>query len=307
MLRAMPSLSTEVEMDVEGVAVSAIAGIRADLGEGPSWDARTGTLLFVDISAGRIYRHDPGLGSQDTVEVGQEVGAAIPRSAGGLVVAMRDGIGLLPDGSTQVEVIVPIEADNPGNRMNDATCDPQGRLWAGTMAFDFEEGAASLYRVDANRTATRMLSDLTISNGMGWSPAGDVMYFIDSTTYGVDTFRFDEASGDLGIRERLITFAVDEGMPDGLTVDAEGGIWVALFGGGEVRRYRPDGSPWGAIKLPVTQVTSACFGGPALQDLYITSAAAQLDAEALARQPLAGATFVCRPGVAGLPTNMYSG
>jgi sugar lactone lactonase YvrE len=204
-------------------------------------------------------------------------------------------------------VFAPIEADKPGNRMNDATCDPQGRLWAGTMAFDFQAGAASLYRIDAEHAVTRVLPDLTISNGMGWSPAGDVMYFIDSTTYGVDAFPFDAASGELGTRERLITFSVDEGMPDGLTVDAEGGIWVALFGGGEVRRYRPDGGSWGTIELPVTQVTSACFGGPTLQDLYITSAAVQLDAEALARQPLAGATFVCRPGVTGLPTNVFAG
>jgi sugar lactone lactonase YvrE len=264
-------------------------------------------LLFVDISAGHIYRYDPVAGSIRKTEIGQPVGAAIPRVAGGLVVAMRDGIGILSDGTDEVEVVAPVEGDKPGNRMNDATCDPQGRLWAGTMAFDFAEGAASLYRIDSDLQASLVLRDLTISNGMGWSPSGDTMYFIDSTTYAVDAMPFDGSTGEVGDRRRLISFSETDGMPDGLTVDAEGGIWVALFGGGEVRRFDPDGEAKGSIRMPVTQVTSVCFGGPTLEDLYITTAAVQLDADALALQPLAGATFVCRPGVAGLPTNLFAG
>ncbi len=221
--------------------------------------------------------------------------------------AMRDGIGTIEAGSEQVKIIAAIEADDPSTRMNDAACDPGGRLWAGTMAFDFAPAAASLYRVDTDGSWTRVLADVTISNGIGWSPAGDVMYFIDTPTYGVDRFRFDPDSGDISERERLITLPEDGGMPDGLTVDAEGGIWVALFGGAAVRRFHPDGAAWGRIELPVSQVTSVCFGGATLEDLYITSAAAGLDAPTLAQQPLAGATFVCRPGVAGLPTNRFGG
>ena len=128
-------------MDFEDVVVTTAVDVRADLGEGPCWDARSGTLLFVDISAGHIYRYDPVAGSIEGPEIGQEVGAAIPRVAGGLVVAMRDGVGFLLDGADEVEVVAAVEGDEPGNRMNDATCDPQGRLWAGTMAFDFTEGS----------------------------------------------------------------------------------------------------------------------------------------------------------------------
>jgi sugar lactone lactonase YvrE len=291
----------------DAVEVTPVAEVGADVGEGPSWDARTGTLLFVDVSPGLIYRLDPASGALDRISVGQEVGAAIPRARGGLAVAMRDGIGFMADGDDAVRVFAPIESDNSGNRMNDAKCDPQGRLWAGTMAFDFSEGAASLYRVDADHSVTRVLSGLTISNGMGWSPDGNTMYFIDSANYAVDAYQFDAATGGLGPSERLVTFVENEGMPDGLTIDAEGDIWVALFYGGEVRCYRPNGALRGTIKLPVKQVTSVCFGGPDLGDLYITSAAYALDADALRDQPLAGATFVCRPGVTGLATNEFVG
>jgi sugar lactone lactonase YvrE len=294
-------------MQLDDIEVTAVAEVGADVGEGPSWDAASQTLSFVDVSPGRIYRLDPGSASPSHVEVGQEVGAAVPRSAGGMVVAVRDGIGILDEGTDKVNIFAPIEGDDPGNRMNDAKCDPQGRLWAGTMAFDFHAGAASLYRIDADRAVTRVMADLTISNGLGWSPDGDVMYFIDSGTYGLDAHAFNGSTGEIGPAERLITFAPEEGMPDGLTVDAEGGIWVALFGGSQVRRHAPDGSVLGSVKLPATQVTSACFGGPDLQDMYITTAAFQLDAAELEQQPLAGSVFTCRPGVTGLPSTPYAG
>jgi sugar lactone lactonase YvrE len=294
-------------MGLDDVKVTPVAEVGADVGEGPSWHARTGTLLFVDVSPGLIYRLDPTSGSLDKTSVGQEVGAVIPRAQGGLVVAMRDGIGFLADGGDAVRIFAPIEGDDPGNRMNDAKCDPQGRLWAGTMAFDFSAGAASLYRVDADHSVTRVLPGLTISNGMGWSPDGNTMYFIDSANYAVDAYRFDAETGGLGPSDRVVTVAQSEGMPDGLTIDAEGNIWVALFYGGEVRCYRPDGVLQGTIRLPVKQPTSVCFGGPDLGDLYITSAAYALDADALREQPLAGATFVCRPGVTGMATNEFAG
>jgi sugar lactone lactonase YvrE len=297
----------EANMRWDDITVHSVAEVNADLGEGPRWDARSNTLLFVDISPGVIYRLDPTNGVLNQLPVGQEVGAAIPRAAGGLVVAMRDGIGSLADGGQDVEIFAPIESHNPGNRMNDAKCDPQGRLWVGTMAFDFQAGAASLYRIDKERSVTRVLQDLTIANGLGWSPDGSTMYFIDSMNYGVDAYRFDGTTGEICEPRRLITIGSEEGMPDGLTVDAQGGIWVALFGGSEVRRYYPDGTLSGRIKLPVTQVTSVCFGGANLDALFITSAAYRLDKAAMKQQPLAGSVFVCSPGMSGQPTTPYAG
>ena len=175
------------------------------------------------------------------------------------------------------------------------------------MAFDAHAGGGALYRVDADHSLTTIAPDLTIANGLGWSLAGDVMYHIDSTTYGIDAYAFDGATGSVGERRRHIAFSQEEGLPDGMTVDADGGLWVGFFGAGAVRRYGPDGTPWGEIDLPAQQITSACFGGPDLGDLYITSARYGLDAAALAEQPLAGSLFVCRPGVTGLPTSVFAG
>lgn len=288
--------------------VMVAALVCADVGEGPCWDDRTGTLIFVDITPGIIYRLNPDTGYLASRRVGQEVGAAIPRVAGGLVVAARDGIGFLDeDVRAELVIVAPIEADNPGNRMNDAKCDPAGRLWAGTMAFDFARGAGSLYRIEGDGRPERVLSDLTISNGLGWSPSGTTMYFIDSGESAVDAFTYDPDTGTAMHRRRLVRFGRGEGMPDGLTVDADGHLWVAMFGAGLVRRFSPQGAPSGAVRLPVSQVTSVTFGGEALDTLFVTSAAYGLEPDRLAQEPLAGATFCCWPGPTGLPAVLFAG
>lgn len=287
-----------------GIEVEVVARLTSDVGEGPSWDDTSQSLLFVDVTPGRIYRLDPANGALQSAVFGQEVGAAIPDSTGGLVVAARDGIYRTDHDVELVELLADIEADNPGNRMNDAKCDPAGRLWAGTMAFDFRQGAASLYRLD-HTTVTTMLTDLTISNGTGWSPDSSLMYFIDSATSRIDVFDFEVLTGDVSNRRPFVTAEVGEGMPDGMTVDSEGGVWVAYFGAGQVRRFDPLGNLDAVVDLPVRQVTSCCFGGTDLRDLYITTAAYQLSTLDLRDQPLSGSTFRCTPGVVGLPTTRF--
>jgi sugar lactone lactonase YvrE len=281
--------------------------VHADVGESPSWDARAAVLRFVDMSRGIVYRHDPADGSLSSCEVGQEVGAVVVREAGGIAAAVRDGIGFVDEATGALELIAPIELDLPGNRMNDAKCDPAGRLWAGTMSFDFTAGAGSLYRVLPDHSFTRVVENVTISNGLGWSPDGDRMYYTDTAAGSIDVFDFELATGELANRRRLLDFAPGDGMPDGMAVDAEGHIWVALFGGGCIRRYTPGGLLVDRIELPVSQPTSVAFGGDGLHDLYITTATYQLTAEQLAEQPLAGATFVCRPGVTGVPVQSFGG
>ncbi len=288
--------------------VLVVADVHADVGEGPCWDDATGTLIFVDVTPGTIYRLNPATGRLTSRSIGQEVGAAMPRTAGGLVVAARDGIGFLDeDPGAQLEIVAPVEADNPGNRMNDAKCDPAGRLWAGTMAFDFARHAGSLYRMETDGRVERVLSDVTISNGLGWSPAGTTMYFIDSGESAVDAFTYDPETGVASDRKRLVEFGNGEGAPDGLTVDADGHLWVAMFGGGVVRRFSPQGASSGSVSFPVSQVTSVAFGGDALDTLFVTSAAYKLTPERLAQEPLAGATFSCRPGPTGLPAVRFGG
>ena len=281
-----------------GIEVEVAADIHAEVGEGPYWDEGSRTLLFVDIPPGRVHRLDPADGDVTTIEVGQAVGAVIPRASGGLVVAARDGIAELgPAG--ELSWLAPIEADRSSNRMNDAKCDPAGRLWAGTMAFEAEPGAGALYRIETDHSWEQVIDGVTISNGLGWSPDGSTMYYIDSPTKGVDLLDYDLATGAATGRRRVISCDDVDGVPDGMAVDAEGHLWVAFFGGGVVRRYDPDGGLVTEITLPAAQITSCAFGGEELDELYITSAARGLSATELAEQPHAGAVFRCRPGVRG--------
>jgi sugar lactone lactonase YvrE len=206
-----------------------------------------------------------------------------------------------------LEMIAEVEADNPDNRMNDGKCDGAGRFWAGTMGFEPIPGAGALYRLDADRNVTTVLENVTISNGLGWSPDDATMYYIDSSTNRIDAFDYDTETGKIRNRRRLIEVPQEQGMPDGMTVDAEGFLWVALWGGCSVRRYAPDGTPDLVVELPASQITCPTFGGKDLSELYVTSATQGLLEEELQEQPYAGALFCCRPGVAGMPAHAFGG
>ena len=291
----------------EEVSVELLLDAHALVGEGPVWDDASGTLVWVDIMSNAVHRYDPATGRDVAIDVGQQVGAAVlRRGRSGLVLALRDGFGMLDEGSGQVQLVAAVEADVPANRMNDGKCDPGGRFWAGTMAFKVAPGVAALYRLDPDLQVHRMLSGVTLSNGLGWSPDGRQMYYIDSTTQGVDVFDFEPSDGSLGERRRLITIPPDEGLPDGMTVDAEGGLWIALHGSGSIRRYTPDGRVDRVVRVPPTMVTCCAFGGPDLTDLYITTMSLGLSEERRRAQPLAGGLFRCRPGVRGLPPHRFA-
>jgi len=287
--------------------VQVFADLHADVGEAPHWDERTKTLLFVDLTAGTVFRYGQSGAKLGSFPVGQEVGAVVPRRRGGLVLAVRDGIATVSDSGEGFELTSPVERDIPGNRMNDAKCDPAGRLFAGTTAFDFSPHSAALYRVESDWSFEQIVPDATQSNGIAWSPDGGRMYFIDSATQGVDVFDFDVGAGAASNRRRLVTIERAHGVPDGMTTDSRGNLWVACFGGAAVRCYSPAGALLDEILFPVTQVTSCAFGGPDLADLYVTSAAYRLSAVQLKKEPHAGATFVCRPGAVGMPASPFAG
>jgi sugar lactone lactonase YvrE len=276
------------------------------LGEGPFWDELRGELLRVDISGGLVHGWSPSTGSAWTREYEGEVGAAIPRAGrDGLVLAAGHRI-VLDDGD-ETRVLARVEEHLSANRFNDGKCDPQGRLWAGTMSNDGPPGAAALYRLDPGGEPERVVAGTTISNGLGWTPGGERMYFIDSTTGRVDVFDFDSGSGAISNRRPFARIDPADGLPDGMTVDAEGGVWVCLFGGGAVRRYCEDGALDAVIPMPVTNPTSLAFGGPDLRTLYVTSARHGMSSEQLAAEPEAGAVLALEPGVAGLPGNRFAG
>jgi sugar lactone lactonase YvrE len=276
---------------------------RALLAEGPIWDPRDHSLLWVDILRHEIHRLDAA-GDRVVARLRYPVGAVAVRAAGGLVAAAGMGVALVGEETGQAEWIAVLDR---GDRMNEAKCDPAGRLWAGTLTNDHRPGASGLYRLDGERRIEAVLEDVTLSNGIGWSPDGETMYYVDTPTEVVDAFDFDPATGAISGRRPLIDLHDVPGRPDGLTVDAEGGIWVAMARGWAVRRFEPGGAPDAVIELPAFKVTSCTFGGPDLGDLYITTACFGLDERELAAQPHAGGVFRCRPGVSGLPANSYAG
>lgn len=276
------------------------------LGEGPHWDAQAGELVRVDIRNGRVHGWDPASGADWTISVDGEVGAAIPRVGGGLLLAVdHDLLAREPDGTQRTLATVERELD--ANRFNDCRCDARGRLWAGTMSRTRTTGAAALYRLEPGGELERVIDDTTISNGIGWSPAGDRMYFVDSTTQQIDVLDYDEATGAIAGRRPFATVDPADGLPDGLAVDAEGGVWLCLFGGGALRRYDDAGSLSAVVPLPVTNPTCPAFGGPDLGTLYVTSARHRLTDEQLAAEPLAGALLALEPGVRGLPRHRFGG
>jgi len=278
------------------------------LGEGPHWDLVTGRLLRVDIEAGRVWRLDPATGRAGLLELGVAVGFAIPRVQGGLVLGLEHAIVLLDAEDRQERVLCAVEPDAADNRVNDGKVDARGRLWFGTLSRSRSPGTAALYRLEPDGTLARVLDGLTIANGTGWSQDGETLYFIDSTTQRVDVFAYDEAAGTLSERRPFAAVDPADGLPDGLTVDAEGGVWVALFGGGAVRRYAPDGTLDRVVAIPTSNPTSVAFGGgPDLETLYVTTARRRLDPVQLAAQPLAGAVLSLVPGVRGRPAHPFGG
>jgi sugar lactone lactonase YvrE len=292
--------------------VEIVQDARATLGECPVWDQRTERLHWVDIRAGLIHRFSPSDGSDLVFDVGQPVGSVGLGADGGLVVALRDGFGLIPSNSDRIDAMIEVEKPLTGNRMNDGRCDAAGRFWAGTLASAWEQepGAGALYRLEQagdTFSATQVLTELTVANGIDWSPDERRMYFIDSATQRVDVFDFDLDSGTIRNRRPFAEIPVEDGMPDGLVVDAEGCVWVALIGGGKLRRFSPLARVDLEIELPVTLVTSATFGGGDFADLYITTAKHRLTDEELGRQTHAGSVFCCRPGPTGMPPHYFGG
>jgi sugar lactone lactonase YvrE len=281
------------------------------LSEGPRWHAERQELLWVDILAGHLHRatleDDGALAEIQTIALDRHVGAVAPALGGGYVLAAGQGFLFVGETGEITELAQPM-AGHPDLRMNDGACDPQGRFWAGSMAYDESPGAGSLYRLELDGSCTTVLTGLTISNGIGWSPDGSTMYLNDSGTRRLEAFRFEGGSGDIDGRRVLVEIPERGVAPDGLTVDEEGGIWVALWGGGAVNRYAPDGSLLVSLELPVERPTSCVFGGPDRSTLFVTSAREGLDEEAIARQPDAGRVFsVGGLGVRGLPAYLYRG
>lgn len=276
-----------------------VTGPVAFHGEGPVWHPSFAGIRFVDMLAGDILqvRDD---GTVDRFPVGAVAAAFRPRRGGGLVVAVERGF-VLTDAAVAVERDLGEVWSDTGVRMNEGGCDPQGGFYCGSMAYDATPGAATLYRLAPDLTVTPVLGDVTISNGLGFTADGALAYYNDTPTGRIDVFDHDPERGLTGRRPFVDT---DGDSPDGLTVDADGGVWAAFYGASQVRRYTPGGALDVVVDLPVTNVTACAFGGPALDRLYITTSRENVEDGA---QPLAGALFAVDPGATGLPVLEFAG
>ena len=276
-----------------------LTGAVAHHGEGPVWWPDGSGLRWVDMIAGDVLTLGPdGVIGRD--HVGDVAAVVRPRRGGGAVVAVERGFALEePDGTRTV--LEPVWAD-PAVRMNEGGCDPDGRLWCGSMAYDQAAGAASMYRLDPDGSVREVFGGVTVSNGLEWSPDGSLAYYDDTATHRIDVFDYDREAGLTG--RRPFVELTDSENPDGLTVDGEGGIWVALFGGGLVRRYDADGQLDEVVEVPTAQVTACTLGGPELDQLFITTSRQDMQP---GDDPLAGAVLVVDAGVRGLPVREFAG
>ena len=275
------------------------------LGEGPVWSVAEQALYWVDIERPCLQKWQPESSAYMAWTMPSRIGSFALREKGGAVVALQDGIYLFDLDSGDLTNVCRPEA-GLNTRFNDGKCDRHGRFWAGTLDMAFAEPAGALYRLDNDGNCQKMRPGVTCSNGLGWSPDNQTMYYTDTTTRNIFAYDFDPETGDIQ-NERI--FAQDKegtGYPDGLTVDAEGYVWSAKWDGWRIVRYAPDGSIDREINLPVQRPTSCVFGGPEMNLLYITSASAGLSSEERAEQPLAGSIFVLETAVTGLPEPFYA-
>lgn len=286
----------------------AVGPARALLGEGPMWSTRDQALIWVDILTPAVHRHDPASGTHTQMPLGTMVSMAVPKVSGGLLLATPGGLMAFEPESGALQLVAHPEAGRSGQRYNDGKCDRMGRLWIGSMDMGAAPNRGALYRVDPDGTAQRMDSGFTVPNGLGFSPDNTRLYFTDTFRKTVYEYDFDLAAGTLANRRPLIVFDAEDGKPDGLTVDSEGCLWVAVWDAWRLSRFSPRGEELMRIRLPVPRPTSCGFGGPMLQTLYVTSASVRLSGEALAAAPLSGALFALEiPGVRGLPETLFAG
>jgi sugar lactone lactonase YvrE len=283
------------------IPVDVALHIRAQHAEGPLWDAETARLWWVDITGERVHCFDPQSSRDISWRTSGQPGGVVLTAAGEPVVASPDGLATLDRVTGRMDLRVPVEQDRPENRANDIKVDSRGRAWAGTMAFDKRPRGAALYRIEGCQV-TRVVDGLTIANGPAFDEDKGHLYLADTGISIVDVFDLDPETGAISGRRRLLDFSDAQVWPDGMTVDDEGMLWIALGRAGAVHRYRPDGTLDGVVEIPTTNPTSVTFGGPDGADLYIVTSWFDLDEGSRPAQLLAGAIFRCRPGATGRPS-----
>jgi len=281
---SFPDLKIEVVLDHQCL-----------LGEGPVWDAKRKLIYWIDILRGEIHEFSPEKKTHRALKTNEIIGSVGLCANGNLIAAMKSGFAFIDRISGEIKMINNPESYITGNRFNEGKCDPGGRFLAGTMSLTEKPKAGSLYALETDLSFTKKIGEVSVSNGMSWSPGHEIFYYIDTPTFEIASYDYDKTSGEINNKKVVIKIPRDDGPPDGMTIDNEGMLWVAHWDGWQITRWNPlTAEKLFAIKLPVKKVTSCAFGGENLEDLYITSASVELAGDEKKAQPLAGSLFVIK-------------
>lgn len=290
------------------VKVERVAAVANQLGECPIWDGRRGMLLWVDIVGRTLHGFDHASGGLSRVGTARAIGSFALTETGGLLLAAgQGGLSWLDPANGELRPILDPEADRPDHRFNDGRCDRVGRFWAGTMCDPRREPVGALYRIAPDLSCRKFRDGITVPNSIAWSPDGNVMYFADTYRRAIWAFDYDQDEGEMYNERVFAVLPEGRGRPDGSAIDAEGCLWNAVYGGGRLVRYRPDGAVDREIPLPVSAPTCCAFGDGDLRTLYVTSACQRMSEAEREREPEAGNLLALRPGVAGLPESRFAG
>jgi len=299
----LASCSTEKKDEVE-----LVLDTKSDLGEGAIWNYKTGELIWVDITGKILNFYTPKLKNNKEMLTGQMIGTVVPAESGKMMVALENGFYQLDPETGAKKLIANPEEDIPGNRFNDGKCDPAGRFWAGTMSTTGKRQAGALYRLDADGSVHKMIDNVGTSNGIVWSPDYTKMYYIDTPTRKVMAWDYNNVTGEISNPKPAVEVPEEMGYPDGMTIDADGNVWIALWSGSAVGCWNPEtGELLRTIDVPAKNVTSVAFGDDDLGTLYITTARTGTSEEELEKFPLAGGVFKTRPGVKGVEAFFFKG
>lgn len=294
---------------IPGAAIECVLPWNADVGESPVWHPGEQRLYWIDIQGKQIHRFNPVTCNNESFALPEIVTCIQLRAQKGVILTLKKNFAFFDPDTQNLEKLAAVEQDLPKNRFNDGKCDPQGRFWAGTMdAKNWKDPSGNLFRMTADRSVSKMQSQVICSNGSGWSPDGRTMYYTESFRYAVFAFDFDPSTGE--ISNRRIFAEIDPnsgGFPDGMTVDAEGFVWSNQVGLGKILRYDPRGKVERIVQLPVPRATDCTFGGKDLKTLYVTSARETMTPEQLRQAPLSGSLFAIETGIRGLPSTPFSG
>ncbi|WP_202915826.1 SMP-30/gluconolactonase/LRE family protein [Pontibacter pamirensis] len=297
-----------MELFPQNTTAELVLDAKAKLGEGAIWHPTEKKLYWVDIEAAELHIYDPATNKDMQFPAGGKVGTVVPIEGGGVLLAVQNSIYSM-DTKTGELTLVTKPLEDPLVRFNDGKTDPSGRFWVGTMAYDVKEGAAALYRMDKDKSFHRVVDNVTISNGIMWSADKRTMYYIDTPTLTVQAFDYDDETGEISKGRVVIRIPASlNGSPDGMTIDAEGKLWIALWGGSAVIRCDPaTGEIMQRVDVPALHTTSVAFGGENLDILYITTVREWLTPEQLEKYPGSGGLFAIKPGVQGVPAEFYRG